>query len=76
MCDIFAALGSATADGSVLFGKDSDREPNEAQILEYHPHDPIPTGRPSRAPSGERTLRLTPVSKVLPLLPSCRTFFS
>ena len=37
MCDTFVALGSATSDGSVIFGKNSDREPNEAQSLEYHP---------------------------------------
>ena len=37
MCDTFVAVSSATADGSVIFGKNSDREPNEAQVLEYHP---------------------------------------
>ena len=37
MCDTFVALPTATKDGSVIFGKNSDREPNEAQILEYHP---------------------------------------
>ncbi|MBW1710361.1 MAG: C69 family dipeptidase [Deltaproteobacteria bacterium] len=37
MCDTFVALASVTRDGSVLFGKNSDREPNEAQVLEYHP---------------------------------------
>jgi len=37
MCDTFVALSSATVDGSVLFGKNSDREPNEAQSLEYYP---------------------------------------
>lgn len=37
MCDTFVAMPSTTADGSVLFGKNSDREPNEAQALEYHP---------------------------------------
>jgi dipeptidase len=37
MCDTFVSLPSTTADGSVLFGKNSDREPNEAQSLEFHP---------------------------------------
>lgn len=30
MCDTIVALGNATADGSVIFGKNSDRHPNEA----------------------------------------------
>ncbi|MFH1139412.1 MAG: C69 family dipeptidase [Pseudomonadota bacterium] len=34
MCDTFVV---ATPAGTVLFGKNSDREPNEAQSLEYHP---------------------------------------
>ncbi len=33
MCDTIAATGSATAQGVTLFGKNSDREPNEAQNL-------------------------------------------
>jgi secernin len=33
MCDTFVALSNATRDGSVLFGKNSDREPNEAQCV-------------------------------------------
>lgn len=37
MCDTFVALPSVTGDGSVIFGKNSDREPNEAQVLEFHP---------------------------------------
>lgn len=37
MCDTFVAMPSMTQDGSVIFGKNSDREPNEAQVLEYHP---------------------------------------
>jgi len=37
MCDTFVAIPGATKDGSVIFGKNSDREPNEAQCLEYHP---------------------------------------
>jgi len=37
MCDTIVATARATADGSVLFGKNSDREPNEAQPIEYYP---------------------------------------
>jgi len=37
MCDTFVVMGSRTADGSVIFGKNSDREPNEAQALEVYP---------------------------------------
>lgn len=33
MCDSFIALTSFTANGSVLFGKNSDREANEAQDI-------------------------------------------
>lgn len=38
MCDTFVALGNATHDGSVIFGKNSDREPNEAHELVLTPH--------------------------------------
>ncbi len=37
MCDTIVALPPATADGSVLFGKNSDRERNEAQAVEFVP---------------------------------------
>ncbi len=37
MCDTFVAMPSVTGDGSVIFGKNSDREPNEAQVLEFRP---------------------------------------
>ena len=37
MCDTFVVLPPATIDGSVIFGKNSNREPNEAQALEFHP---------------------------------------
>ena len=37
MCDTIAATGTATADGITLFGKNSDREPNEAQNLCHLP---------------------------------------
>ena len=33
MCDTVVALGSVTADGVTLFGKNSDREPNEAHQI-------------------------------------------
>ena len=43
MCDTFVVLPSATRDGSMIFGKNSDREVSELQLLEHHPadrHDP------------------------------------
>ncbi len=40
MCDTLVAVGSATADGTTILAKNSDREPNEAQVLTY-----VPRGR-------------------------------
>lgn len=37
MCDTIIATGKATADGITLFGKNSDREPNEAQYIQRIP---------------------------------------
>ncbi|UCE14573.1 MAG: C69 family dipeptidase [Candidatus Heimdallarchaeota archaeon] len=37
MCDTFVALGSATRDGSVIFGKNSDRPYDEQQPIVYIP---------------------------------------
>jgi dipeptidase len=37
MCDTIVATAEATRDGSVILAKNSDREPNEAQCIEYHP---------------------------------------
>ncbi|MBN2225235.1 MAG: C69 family dipeptidase [Deltaproteobacteria bacterium] len=37
MCDTIVATKEATGDGSVILAKNSDREPNEAQYVEYHP---------------------------------------
>jgi dipeptidase len=37
MCDTIVALGNSTADGVALFAKNSDREPNEGQYLEFIP---------------------------------------
>lgn len=34
MCDTIVALGNSTADKSVLFAKNSDRDPNEAQYIQ------------------------------------------
>jgi secernin len=43
MCDTVVALGSVTADGVTLFGKNSDREPNEAhQIVRLPAADHAP----------------------------------
>lgn len=35
MCDTIVATGKATADGTVILAKNSDREPNEAQLLKH-----------------------------------------
>ncbi|MGH9854640.1 MAG: C69 family dipeptidase [Blastocatellia bacterium] len=37
MCDTVVAVPPATADGVVWFGKNSDREPGEAQFVEHLP---------------------------------------
>jgi secernin len=37
MCDTLVAVGEATADGTVILAKNSDREPNEAQVLTHVP---------------------------------------
>ena len=35
MCDTLVAVGDATADGSVILAKNSDRQPNEAHVLAH-----------------------------------------
>jgi secernin len=37
MCDTIVAVPPATRDGSVWFGKNSDREPGEAQLVDHLP---------------------------------------
>ncbi len=37
MCDTLVAVTEATADGSVILAKNSDRHPNEAQVLAHFP---------------------------------------
>ena len=49
MCDVLVATPEATKEGTTLFAKNSDREPNEAQILEFIP----------RTKHGEEKVRLT-----------------
>lgn len=44
MCDTMVALGKATRDGSVLFAKNSDRQPNEPQIIIRVPRKTHPEG--------------------------------
>lgn len=44
MCDTMVALPGATARGIVLFAKNSDRDPNEAQVLTYVPRTQHPEG--------------------------------
>ena len=45
MCDTFVVVQPGTTDGSILFGKNSNREPNEAQVLEYHPARTVAKGK-------------------------------
>jgi dipeptidase len=43
MCDTLVAVGNATADGTVILAKNSDRQPNEAHVLAHVPrtrHEP------------------------------------
>jgi len=37
MCDSLVALGNSTKDGSIIFGKNSDRPFNEVQLITYSP---------------------------------------
>ena len=37
MCDTFVNISGTKENPRIIFGKNSDREPNECQILEYHP---------------------------------------
>ncbi|CUS91360.1 hypothetical protein JGI16_11995, partial [Candidatus Kryptonium thompsonii] len=37
MCDILIATPRATKENIMIFAKNSDRDPNEAQIIEFIP---------------------------------------
>jgi secernin len=63
MCDTFVALPEATADASVIVGKNSDREPNEAHDLVLLPAADHADGETIRAthrsiPQAPRTYRV------------------
>ena len=63
MCDTIVALANSTADGSVLFGKNSDREPDEVQNLEIYERSSHPAGSKVRCthievPEVENTNRI------------------
>ncbi|MGC9396159.1 MAG: C69 family dipeptidase [Anaerolineae bacterium] len=53
MCDTMVALGNVTVDGRVLFAKNSDREPNEAQALVVIPRSMHKPGEMLRCTYGE-----------------------
>lgn len=44
LCDTMVALGNATKDGSVLFAKNSDRQPNEPHLIIHIPRKTYPSG--------------------------------
>ncbi|UCD00764.1 MAG: peptidase C69 [Promethearchaeota archaeon] len=44
MCDTLVALGNSTHDGSVIFGKNSDRPWNEVQLITYSPRSNFSRG--------------------------------
>ncbi len=46
MCDTIVATQKATADGSIILAKNSDREANEAQFLKHYPRHLWKEGEP------------------------------
>lgn len=40
MCDTLVAFKGVTRENVTIFAKNSDRDPNEAQVVEYHPRRP------------------------------------
>ncbi|HDZ12972.1 MAG TPA: peptidase U34, partial [Bacteroidetes bacterium] len=60
MCDTLVALHDFTPDGSVLFGKNSDRDPDEAHEIvqipeQYYPPDQTLKTTYIRIPQVRRT---------------------
>lgn len=62
MCDTLVVTPPATADGAVWFGKNSDREPGEAQVVEHLPEQRHSTPKVRctyvEVPQVERTLEV------------------
>ena len=60
MCDLLVALPAATANGHTLFAKNSDRPPDEEQVLEWLPRRDEATTRTTyltiAGPAGGETL--------------------
>src|SRR5690625_3053580 len=42
MCDTMVALGNTTKDGSIIFAKNSDRQPNEPLLHVHQPRQKFP----------------------------------
>ena len=45
MCDTMVILANSTEDGSVIFGKNSDRDPGEAHAIHYIPRTVLQEGK-------------------------------
>ncbi len=63
MCDTIVALGSATEGGITLFGKNSDREPDETQNIKIIPAEKYSAGAEVKCtyitiPQAEQTARV------------------
>ncbi len=54
MCDTFVVLPQFTADGSVIFGKNSDRPLFDCQPLMFYPQRKWPAGKREPANRGRR----------------------
>ena len=63
MCDTMVATPESTAQGVMLFAKNSDREPNEAQALER-----IPAGRPDSSELQVTYIKVPQVSETYEVL--------
>jgi len=58
MCDTFVSLATASRDNTVIFGKNSDRLSNEAQLITY-----IPRTTYSKGEDVQCTLKIDTLSR-------------